>query len=218
MLSEIQRAVLESVTISTRNSDFALAGGGALIVHGLVSRSTRDLDFFTTRASEIQEFVPRVETRLRELGFNVRPIQNSERFVRIEVSRSNQVIEVDFGVDARLFPDTRETGSPILTTKELAVDKVLAIFGRAEARDFEDLAALTRYSSLEELFALAAKKDTGFRVEVFAKMSRRINSLGVDEFSRTGSDLDALREEVKDWQRIAQSYGQSREPDFGLER
>lgn len=218
MLSDIQRAVLESVSLSTRDSDFALAGGGALIVHGLINRSTRDLDFFTTRASEIQQFVPRVENRLRELGFRVRPIQTSERFVRIEVSSSDQVIEIDFGVDARLFPGTYEAGSPILTTKELAVDKVLAIFGRAEARDFEDLAALTRYSSLEELFVLAAKKDAGFRVDVFAQMSRRIHSLEGDEFSRTGSDLDALKEEVKNWQRIAQSYDLSRDTDDGLER
>jgi len=55
------------------------------------------------------------------------------------------------------------------------VDKVLAVFGRAEARDFVDLAALADHFDLAELFRLAAEKDPGFSIEVFAEMLERLN-------------------------------------------
>jgi hypothetical protein len=50
--------------------------------------------------------------------------------------------------------------------EELAVDKVLAIFGRAEARDFIDFAALEPKYGFERLCELAAEKDTGFSAHV----------------------------------------------------
>src|SRR4051812_25903101 len=49
---------------------------------------------------------------------------------------------VDIAADARLLPADRSALGLLLSVEELAVDKVLAVFGRAEARDFLDLAAL----------------------------------------------------------------------------
>lgn len=49
---------------------------------------------------------------------------------------------MDLAADARLFPLEIGDGLPLLNATELAVDQVLAIFGRAEARDFVDLAAV----------------------------------------------------------------------------
>ena len=45
--------------------DFALAGGAALIVHGLVDRSTRDLDYFATASDAVAGVVPALEAALR---------------------------------------------------------------------------------------------------------------------------------------------------------
>jgi hypothetical protein len=64
--------------------------------------------------------------------------------------------EVDLAADARLFPLEVQSGLPVLNSTELAVDKVLAIFGSAEARDFVDLAAVVDKHGLEALFRLAA--------------------------------------------------------------
>lgn len=54
------------------------------------------------------------------------------------------------------------TNGPTLAVRELAANKVLALFDRAEARDFLDLVVLTRHFELQGLMDLAAQKDTGF--------------------------------------------------------
>jgi hypothetical protein len=52
-----------------------------------------------------------------------------------------------------------------LSLEELAADKLLALFGRAAARDYEDVAALRRHFSWRVLLELASAKDAGFSVE-----------------------------------------------------
>jgi predicted nucleotidyltransferase component of viral defense system len=58
----------------------------------------------------------------------------------------------------------------MLAGEELAADKVLAVFGRAEARDFIDLLAVESRYGLDHLCRLAAEKDRGFTLVVFAEM------------------------------------------------
>ncbi|MHB1516681.1 MAG: hypothetical protein ACYCVN_09935 [Acidimicrobiales bacterium] len=78
------------------------------------------------------------------------------------VSADDDRTEVDLGSDARLFPVDEVPGFPLLTTEELAVDKVLAVFGRAEASDFVDLVAIEDRFGLDRLLEVAAGKDHGF--------------------------------------------------------
>lgn len=73
----------------------------------------------------------------------------------------------------------------MLSSTELAVDKVLAIFGRAEARDFVDFAAVVDQHGLESVFRLAAEKDRGFSIDVFSEMLQRFDRLRQDEFAST---------------------------------
>ena len=49
-----------------------------------------------------------------------------------------------------------------------AVDNVMALFGRAEARHFIDLMAIGGQCDLGRLFTLAAEEDRGFDPRVFA--------------------------------------------------
>jgi hypothetical protein len=48
--------------------DFALAGGGAMIVRGDIERQTRDLDFFGPTANAVDQLVPAVDRALRAVG------------------------------------------------------------------------------------------------------------------------------------------------------
>jgi predicted nucleotidyltransferase component of viral defense system len=45
---------------------------------------------------------------------------------------------------------------------ELAADKMLALWGRAEARDLLDVDALLHFVTLRKMLDLAAEKDLGF--------------------------------------------------------
>jgi len=48
---------------------FALAGGGALVVHGLTERSTNDLDFFIPAPTDVPVLRQALETAFGEAGF-----------------------------------------------------------------------------------------------------------------------------------------------------
>lgn len=142
MLSPLQERVAEIIAGLDEARDFALAGGGALIVRGDVQRQTRDLDFFGLTAEAVDELVPAADRALQAAGFTVRHIQESHGFARLIVESGEDRTELDLGTDARLFPIEPGSPAPLLSGEELAVDKVLAVFGRAEARDFADLMAI----------------------------------------------------------------------------
>jgi len=111
--------------------------------------------------------------------------------------------ELDLGADARLFPAEPAHPAPTLSGEELAVDKVLAVFGRAEARDFVDLAAVEARYGLDRLFELAAQKDHGFTPEMFAEMAGRFSRLRPDEFGLDSEQYERLDRKVGEWQKRA---------------
>ena len=102
-------------------------------------------------------------------------------------------------------------GFPILAAEELAADKLLAVFGRAEARDFEDLKALEGRYGLERLFQLASEKDRGFDPAVFAEMLDRFGRLGRAEFQLADDRYEALSRAVRAWRETALQVAQERQ-------
>lgn len=134
-----------------------------MVSYGDVDRSTRDLDFFGLSAAAVDRLLPAVEQALAAEGLSVERVQVSPGFARLIVSEGEERTELDLATDARLFPvEVRQTVT-LLSREELATDKLLAVFGRAEARDFVDLMPLERDFGLERLCRLAATKDTGVR-------------------------------------------------------
>jgi predicted nucleotidyltransferase component of viral defense system len=73
----------------------------------------------------------------------------------------------------------------------LAARKTLALFSRAEARDFADVYDLARRYGPHQLLAWAAADDAGFDQQVFANMLASMDRLA-DE------DLPVLPRHVKD--------------------
>jgi hypothetical protein len=144
MLFALQRTVLAALGELDASDSFALAGGAALIVHGVVNRTTRDLDLFTEESRHVATLHQALTGELVERGLGVTVISATETFVRLEVHDpgSDERIEIDLGVDVRMAaPVTTEVGR-VLSIDELAADKLLAVFGRAELRDFLDVADL----------------------------------------------------------------------------
>ena len=135
MLSPLQERVAHIVVGLAESDDFALAGGAALIVRGEVDRRTRDLDFFGPSAAAVDRLVPAAEQALISDGLRVERVIDHPGFARLLVSDGNDQTELDLGSDARLFPVEERLGLRVLSGEELAVDKLLALFGRAEARD-----------------------------------------------------------------------------------
>ncbi|MGH9279344.1 MAG: nucleotidyl transferase AbiEii/AbiGii toxin family protein [Acidimicrobiales bacterium] len=122
-------------------------------------------------------------------------------FARLLLADDTDQTRVDLAADARLLPTEQSELGLVLSAEELAVDKVLAIFGRAEARDFVDLAVLEPRFGLDHLCTLAASKDTGFRRSVFLSMLTRFTRLQRDEFEIDEEGFRRTVESVERWRR-----------------
>lgn len=202
MLTPLQRRVAEIVADVAQNSQFALAGGAALIARGDIDRKTRDLDFFTPDSSEIASVVPQIETALRNAGLEVSRGLESPAFVRFEVRDGGDLTEVDFGTDARLLPVELSPLGPTIAGEELAVDKILALFGRAEPRDFIDLAAVADRYGFKNLAARAIEKDAGFDPQVLNSMLAKFDRLLRQEFEIPDAAYQRLDRTVERWKEL----------------
>ena len=139
-------------------------------------------------------------------------------FARPLVEDGKDRTEVDLGSDARLFPIEQGPGVPLLSREELAVDKLLALFGRAEARDFVDLMSVADRYGLDRLFDLAAEKDHGFDARVFAEMLGRIDRLPRAAFPLDDTRYDELQVAVATWKDRALVYAREQERARGIRR
>ena len=211
MLSPLQEQVATIIAGLEEAEGFALAGGAALIVRGDVRRETRDLDFFGLTPAAVDRLLPAVDLALQRAGLSVHRVQENPGFARLVVESGDDRTEVDLGADARLFPAEQGRLAPTLSGEELAVDKVLAVFGRAEARDFVDLMAVESRYGLDRLFKLAAEKDRGFTPGMFADMLTRFDRLRPEEFGLDETHHDALRQEVERWRERATDIEHERE-------
>jgi hypothetical protein len=214
VLTGLQREIAEIIANLESADGFALAGGAALILNGDVDRGTRDLDFFGLERTDVDRLVPEVEDALREAGLQVRRVREGMGFVRLSVERGDEVTEVDLAADARLLPLERKAGLPVLSSRELAVDKVLAIFGRAEARDFVDLAAVVERYGFADLFRLAAEKDPGFSIDVFCEMLDRFGRLRREEFPIEPSAYERLETTLAKWREQCLELGRTLGPEL----
>jgi hypothetical protein len=98
--------------------------------------------------------------------------------------RDDEVL-VDFAVDSPPhLPPTMTVLGPTLAPRELAGRKLLALFGRAEARDFADVYVLAERFGEDGLLREARAVDPGFDEQVLAQMMKTL-----DRFSTTRSRL-----------------------------
>ena len=110
----------------------------------MITRLTRDLDYFGTSEEGVAPLADALESRLAALGYTVERIRSFPGFARLRVSTAENSTEVDLGWDARLSPPERAAGGLVLSEAELAADKVLTVADRGEARDYMDLAGPSR--------------------------------------------------------------------------
>jgi hypothetical protein len=187
---------------------FALAGGAALIVHGIIKRTTRDLDFFSVQEEDVDRLVPVLESALLGSGFGVSIKQHQPGFARLLVSGKSDVTVVDLGYDFRLDAPVRTPVGPVVSQDELGADKMLALFSRAEARDFIDVYLLSELISFERLCELAAAKDPGFSLPSLAEALDRFRRLERADFDVDDDTFRTLARWVADLiDRLSHSKG-----------
>ena len=131
MLTDLQRRVRSIVASLPEGAAVALAGGGALIVTGVVRRGTDDLDFFAAHPQPVAPMLDAFETGLKEAGLRVTRLRASDTYARLLIESDSDTTHVDLATDYRMMPALETAEGLILADQELAANKTLALFGRA---------------------------------------------------------------------------------------
>jgi hypothetical protein len=199
VLTPLQQQVARIVASLPQARRFALAGGAALVVARVVDRSTKDLDFFGPSADDVHSLLEALEPALANAGLTVHRERITPSFVRLTVTADNDATEVDLAADARMRPAEPGPLGPMLALEELAADKLLALFDRAQARDFIDVAALVERFGLNRLCSLAKEKDAGFSRTVLRDMLGGFNRFDQTDFGLDDTTYAELAHQVRQW-------------------
>ncbi len=121
-------------------------GGAALLAQHLTTRPTQDLDFFTSRGhSTATDARNQFEDAAHTRGWTVERIHDADAFCRLLVHGPEDLL-IDLVVDSPPgMAATAGIAGPTFAPDELAGRKLVALFDRAEARDFADIYTLTTH-------------------------------------------------------------------------
>lgn len=140
-LTPLQVEVARTFFDLTASAGFLVAGGAALLASELIMRPTEDLDLFaSTPTTSVKEAQEALVEALQQRDHDVSMIRASPTFCRMVVRRAGEEVLVDLAIDSppHAAPTMTVLG-PTLAPVELAGRKLLALFGRAEARDFAEV-------------------------------------------------------------------------------
>lgn len=179
---------------------FLLAGGAALVAQHLTSRPTQDLDFLPrVGATSVPAARDAFEVAALKRGWTIELIRDEATFCRLIVHGDDDLL-VDLALDSPpQLPATASLIGPTFAPKELAGRKVVALFDRAEARDFADVLELSQHFSKDDLLEQAARLDPGFDHTMFAQMLRSLNRFRDEDLPSPQEGIPALREFFAIW-------------------
>jgi Nucleotidyl transferase AbiEii toxin, Type IV TA system len=200
VLTEFQVEVTKVFFSLPASQGFLLAGGAALVAQQLTTRPTYDLDFFTRRGcATVSAARDALESTAVERGWSVRRVRDTETFVRLVVTGPEELL-VDLALDsAPGRPSVVTCIGPSFDPEELAGRKLVALFDRAEARDFADVHTLTSRFGKSLLLQRAAEVDRGFDPQILADMMRALSRFTDDQIPVAQGKVAALRRFFTEW-------------------
>jgi Nucleotidyl transferase AbiEii toxin, Type IV TA system len=180
---------------------YVVAGGAGLLASDLIARPTEDLDLFASAPiSSVIEAKTALVRALHHREYDVTALQDSPTFCRMIVRHQDAELLVDLAIDS---PPSRTPTmtllGPTLAPLELAGRKLLALFGRAEARDFADVHVLAQRFGKDALLEQARSVDAGFDRDVLAQMMGTLGRFADDEIPLAASELPAAKAFFTAW-------------------
>ena len=186
-LTNFQRSVLRHLLADHRiaSGESYVAGGVALNEMMATARTSRDIDLFHD-TDEALDASWRVDgDLLEEHRFTVRVLRERPSFVEAEIARDGDHVLMEWARDSafRFFPLVRHPDFGLaLHLFDLATNKVLALVGRLEVRDWVDLIyASERIQPLGYLAWAACGKDPGFGPPSILQEASRSARYSADE-------------------------------------
>jgi hypothetical protein len=215
-IDQLQREVATIALRAAARHGFALAGGNALIAHGIVDRPTDDVDLFSDQEAGVAAAAEVVEAALRTAGFQAERQDITgglgEVFYGMGDGLAEWIITAPGGqqtmlqlayFDRRHRPVTMDVG-PVLALEDLAGSKVCALASRVEPRDYVDTAAALQRYTVHQLIGFAKRLDPGLEDRDFADAGRQLDRMPDGLFARYGlnpEDVARLRQQFARWPR-----------------
>jgi hypothetical protein len=215
-INDLQRQVAVVALRAAARHGFALAGGNALIVHGIIDRPTDDVDLFSDQETGVIAAAQAVQDALCEAGLFAERLHNpdglKDLFEGMGEGLAEWIITAPSGQQTMLQmayfdrnhgPVTMDVG-PVLDLEDLAAWKTIALLSRAEPRDYMDVAACLDHYTIDGLISLARRLDPGLDSRDIADVGRRLDGLPDGMYTRYGldpEDVAGLRQKFADWPR-----------------
>ena len=198
-LTALQREILRLLARERIAAGERYVAGGVALGELLASpRISRDIDLFHDAAEAVAVSWDADRARLIGAGYEVEPLRERPAFVEARVSRGGESVRLKWVQDSafRFFPlMEHESLGLTLHPVDLATNKVLALVGRVEARDWVDvLWADERLQPLGYLAWAACGKDPGFGpAGILAEAARtsRYSAEEIDTLAFEGDRPDA---------------------------
>jgi hypothetical protein len=215
------QASIARLLATNRTPDSYLAGGAALHIEPNSKRYSNDLDYFQDSEARVLSAFTEDRRLLEGAGYGVTVLMNQPGFIRAIVEKGADQTKVEWAHDSAwrfLPPVLHEISGYQLHPVDLAINKLLALVGRDEARDFLDI--LHAHDTILPLGALcwaAAGKDPGFTPFLLLSLLQRRGRYHAEDFKRLALrdpvDLVALKAQ---WLRAldeANTFVHARPPD-----
>lgn len=161
---------------SNFGKQFFLTGGTGLSAFYLAHRDSKDFDFFSIDPFDGQQIRVVIDEIAQKMGCEVLPKVTSDTYheIYLENKQNGWTQRIDIVKEQpKRFGDVVEVdGIRVDSLENIGSNKITAIFGRLEIKDYIDLYfILTRTKlSFEELFAQARQKDMGLSEFYFANI------------------------------------------------
>lgn len=203
-LTAIQRDVCRLLADQRRSrGESYVAGGVALSVALNTGRVSRDLDLFHDTTEAVARTWDSDRATLEAAGFRVDVQRERPGYVEAVIGRHDGRLVVEWARDSafRFFPLVQHEDLGLtLHAFDLATNKVLALAGRLEARDWVDVIACDeRVQQLGYLSWAACGKDPGFTPQGILEQAHRSSRYSEEELSALA--FDGPRPEAADLSR-----------------
>lgn len=212
IISDIQQEVLAGFSGVLDHEHFYLTGGTALAYFYLRHRKSNDLGFFTADEEILLPFSYHLEEILKTKTTGVQRQRGFASFVELLVEKDKETTIIHLACDsAYRLEQTKEfpefPGLRIDSLKDIAANKLLALFGRATLRDFIDVYFLSKKAKFTQqgLMEKAKLKDPGFDLYWLGVALERINT-----FKDDSPEMLLLAEPV-DFREMATFFNQWRD-------
>jgi hypothetical protein len=206
LLSPLQRRLLD--VVSAQLPGMFLSGGTALGAFYLGHRRSADLDFFTRDRADYDERVRQFVRLVEGAGLRVVAGSAGAGFRRFVVSDADETVPVDLVLDTAeriSAPTVTPEGLVVDSLDDITANKLGAVLGRAEVRDYVDLFFLAKAGQDPLAFVPAARrKDGGIDAAALAFVLSGVKVRGAPEGLETPVSAPELQAFIDDLrQRLA---------------